>query len=399
MIIQRKILIISTWYPSIENPILGTFFREQAALFTDIFDIKVLCGKKKTDITRLKKLYNTLIFLLFGRITLREKKDYFLSPPNIVGFEYECGINFLDKMNYHISVSAYLTSAKKLLQKWDFTIIHTHDTLMAGISAFYINRILNIPYIITEHNYLQLRFPDFIKKDFCQAIESSYKTLLVSEYQLRNLLMYGIKCKWDVIGNFVDDSIFKSGGNEKSDGIFNILFIGRNAYHKDLNTLWNVILEFDKKCCSNDYCFTIIGNSFEQTVAAQELISRFESEGKMEIIPFANREGIIKYFDRADVYLSTSIAETFGVGICEAMMCGIPVVSTNNGGIDEMFIPGVNGIKSKIGDFRTLADSLYKIKSKRVVFDPVKIRASVIGKFGRKAFKSKMLDIYNKVYE
>jgi glycosyltransferase involved in cell wall biosynthesis len=396
---MRKVLIIPSWYPSTENRGLGTFFLEQNRVLSDNLQIKVLCCIQKRDISRLSKVYNTLNFALFRKIKLRDKKNYFIEPPEVIGFEYESGLNFLTKMNYKISINAFLQSAKSLFKVWSFSIIHAHDTLVAGIVAFYLKRDLNIPYLITEHNYLQFKFPDYIRKDFLQAIEFSNQTLLVSEYQLRNLLMYEIKCKADVIGNFVDDSIFKPQGNLKAEKVFNILFIGRNAYHKDIETLLKVIIEFEKLCDSGSFCFTIIGSNFDRERNFQEMISMFESTNKIEIIPFVERDEIIRYFNKADVYLSTSIAETFGVGICEAMMCGIPVVSTNNGGFDEMFIPGVNGLKCKIGDFRTLATQLFKIKSKEIVFDKSEIRESVIKKFGRAAFKLKMQNVYDKIYE
>ena len=43
---QKKILLIPSWYPTKENSIVGSFFREQAAILIENkeIDIKVLYG-------------------------------------------------------------------------------------------------------------------------------------------------------------------------------------------------------------------------------------------------------------------------------------------------------------------------------------------------------------------
>ena len=85
--------------------------------------------------------------------------------------------------------------------------------------------------------------------------------------------------------------------------------------------------------------------------------------------------------------------------ICEAMMCGKPVVSTNNGGFDEMYVEGINGIKCPIGDSSALAEAIYSIYSGKFVADPVRIRHSVLNKFGTEAFKQKIKRIYSEVID
>ena len=49
-----------------------------------------------------------------------------------------------------------------------------------------------------------------------------------------------------------------------------------------------------------------------------------------------------KYVHGASVYLST-VKETFGIGILEAMAAGVPVLAWHGGGIDDLVEHGVNG--------------------------------------------------------
>jgi len=48
--------------------------------------------------------------------------------------------------------------------------------------------------------------------------------------------------------------------------------------------------------------------------------------------------------EEADAFVSASRSETFGIAALEAMACGLPVVSTVNGGVDELFEDHVSGL-------------------------------------------------------
>ncbi len=58
---------------------------------------------------------------------------------------------------------------------------------------------------------------------------------------------------------------------------------------------------------------------------------------------------------RADVVLITSEMESFGLVALEAMACGIPVVATQCGGIEELVKDGEAGLLAPVGDIPGLA--------------------------------------------
>jgi glycosyltransferase involved in cell wall biosynthesis len=70
------------------------------------------------------------------------------------------------------------------------------------------------------------------------------------------------------------------------------------------------------------------------------------------------------FFNAADVFVSTSLMETYGLTLIEAMSCGIPVVAFRTGGIPEA-VPNEGGILCEVLNAAELKGVIQKLRNSK----------------------------------
>ncbi|UOX32883.1 N-acetyl-alpha-D-glucosaminyl L-malate synthase BshA [Flavobacterium sediminilitoris] len=115
-----------------------------------------------------------------------------------------------------------------------------------------------------------------------------------------------------------------------------------------------------------------------------------------KVIFFGNSNEIDKILCYTDLFLLPSETESFGLAALEAMACGVPVISSNSGGLPEVNINGVTGYLSDVGDIEDMSKNAITILQ-----DDQKINT-----FKKNALKrasefdiKKILPLYEEVYQ
>ncbi|TPD70598.1 N-acetyl-alpha-D-glucosaminyl L-malate synthase BshA [Flavobacterium microcysteis] len=80
-----------------------------------------------------------------------------------------------------------------------------------------------------------------------------------------------------------------------------------------------------------------------------------------KVIFFGNSNDIDKILCYTDLFLLPSETESFGLAALEAMACGVPVISSNSGGLPEVNFSGISGYLSDVGDVDDMAKNALSI--------------------------------------
>ncbi len=80
-----------------------------------------------------------------------------------------------------------------------------------------------------------------------------------------------------------------------------------------------------------------------------------------KVIFFGNSNEIDKILSYSDLFLLPSETESFGLAALEAMASGVPVISSNSGGLPEVNFNGVSGYLSNVGNIEEMAKNALQI--------------------------------------
>jgi len=96
---------------------------------------------------------------------------------------------------------------------------------------------------------------------------------------------------------------------------------------------------------------------------AEQLCTELNIENKVVFLGNSNEVNKILCF--SDLFLLPSETESFGLSALEAMASGVPVVSSNSGGLPEVNINGVSGFLSPVGDIKNMSqNAIHILKNK-----------------------------------
>ena len=289
---------------------------------------------------------------------------------------------YLDNIFYHeVEMSTYplfefplysMALASKMVEVVRFEkldILHAHYAIPHATSAVLAKQILqndaDIKIVTTLHGTditlvgLEPSFEPLMKF----SIESSDGVTAVSEF-LKNETMqnYNVKKDIEVIPNFIDTNIFKPidaknlrrliapNGESVLIHVSNFRAVKRV---QDAIRAFKLVLDAGVKCK-----FLFVGDGPDRSecqALAREL-------GVAQHVPFLGKQSeLAALLAASDIFLIPSGNESFGLSALEAMACGVPVISSDVGGLPEVNVDGETGYVVPMGNIEALAERIREL--------------------------------------
>ncbi len=127
-------------------------------------------------------------------------------------------------------------------------------------------------------------------------------------------------------------------------------------------------------------------------------LKKLAAELNLENIEFTGRVQQTEMpiiYDRADIYLNSSIVDNMPLSIIEAFACGLPVVSTDAGGIPYIVADGETGLLVKTNDYKALAEQAIRLLEDENLAEKIIRQAfEESGKYTWQNVQSEWLNLY-----
>ena len=278
-----------------------------------------------------------------------------------------------------------------LLKRYD--IIHFHEEDFSfPLFSFLVRR----PKILHLHGI----HVDFYKRYHLSRIILNHVADLyisISRQMERDLAELGIpRSRIVYLPNAVDVELFRPQG-EKEDNL--LLYVGRITFDKGLHVLLESFRYLKKSAH-----LVIVGPmdcSFAYHQRILKLIERENQKGKHEITYLGGMPHVevIKWYQKASIFILPSSREAFPVVILEALSCETPVIAAPVGGVPEIVRNFENGILVPASNPLKLTKAIQFLLDNKDL--RIKIsregRKWVTRKFSLEVFAEKLCDIYKKV--
>lgn len=385
-----NILLIASWYPSMEDPTAGSFVQEQALMLRDY-------GHQVTVI------HPFMLGTFASSITKRSTVSYTQEDGiRVLRVGVAPPLPFFRAISYAYCFRWVRKAMKTFhLDPKEFAVIHSHAMFMGGLIGHKLSKKYTLPQVHTEHTSGLIFNPkQYTKKDLLitrNTYADCHKVLFVSQFAKEHTLSsIALESRENVVvlPNIVDSSFFsfpiRSFSKVTS---FKFLMIGNFIPIKNHRLLLEAFRLVQKE-------FPIMGLSIAG-IGPLELELRGLCESlKLENVywlPRLNRTEVKEQMAAHQVILSTSNVETFGLTIAEAQAMGKPVVVTDSGGVRDI-VTQETGIVTECSP-EAFAKGMIQLIQSLDSYDPETIRQSAKSRFAAEVILNQLNEIYRSLHE
>ncbi|MFD1095948.1 N-acetyl-alpha-D-glucosaminyl L-malate synthase BshA [Salegentibacter chungangensis] len=262
---------------------------------------------------------------------------------------------------YELALSSKLVNMVKL---HGIEVLHVHYAIPHAYAGYMAKKMLEeegiyLPMVTTLHGTditLVGRHPFYKPAVNFSINNSDFVTSVSKSLKDDTLDFFNITKEIEVIPNFIDISKYdrKSFTDcqremmaSKDEKI--ITHISNFRRVKRIDDVIRIFFEIQKKIKAR---LMMVGEGPEKE-RAEDMVEELGIEDK--VLFLGESHEIDKILSFSDLFLLPSERESFGLSALEAMVNGVPVISTNSGGLPEVNIQGVSGYMSDVGNVEEMA--------------------------------------------
>ncbi len=255
----------------------------------------------------------------------------------------------------------YFSVVKNIIKN-DYDLIYVHFPNYASLPLLVCLPLLKKPLVLNFHGTdalaksklaknLQFAVKPVIQKAHTVVVPSEYFKHVVSEK-----FNIGLDRIFVSPSGGIDTGLFRNNNLPKNDNRFVLGYVGRIDEGKGWDVLLKAIAQVKSKI-PNLKCL-VAGNGaqlavFKEQITALQISDTVIFEGSVA------HNKLVEFYNKLDIFIfPTRLTESLGLVGIEALLCGVPVVGSKIGGLQDYIIEGENGAFFEPGNYHDLADKI-----------------------------------------
>jgi teichuronic acid biosynthesis glycosyltransferase TuaC len=345
--VDKNLLVITPAYPNEDDSYIGGSF-------------------VKNQLNILKKHFNEIIVISPVPFSFKQlSKDKFCDDYSYDNIKVYYPRSFYVPILYFrkLLVDNRLRVVDSLIQRknLNFDLIHAHFTWPSAYIAADLKEKYKKPVVVTIHEN---------SDGLYEEVNMNYP-LLNQSWENADALIRVNKIDVPLLKRFNDNVFFVPNG-------FSSIFKPMDKYecrkklglHTNTKIIFSLGLLIERKGFQylieamkfvEDERFEVlcfIGGSGPLKSKLQKKIDNLNLTDKVKLIGFIPDEALPLWMNACDIFVLPSLSESFGVVLIEAMACGKPVISTYNGGSEEIVISEDYGLLVESRSSKQLSEKI-----------------------------------------
>jgi len=267
------------------------------------------------------------------------------------------------------------------LRSEEYDIVHIHTPFVAHYLGLKLSHLLDVPCVETYHtffeDYLHHYLPfipkgiakgiaRFISRRQCNAVDA---IVAPSQPMLDVLRQYGVKSKAEVVPTGLQAHSFAKADGAAFRAKYGIavdrpmgLFVGRVAFEKNISFLLRMWVDLIKK---QPNALLVVAGEGPAEASLHALSKELNLEDNIKFIGYLDRNTELNAcYQSADVFVFSSLSETQGLVLLEAMAQSTPVVAIAELGTKSILVEGEGALIAPHNEM-IFADKVYSLLSNK----------------------------------
>lgn len=305
----------------------------------------------------------------------------------------------LSMLSFNISA---LIKGYKLSRKNKYSSINTHFVIPTGPVGFLLSKIFKIKNALDIHggdiynpNYKIKPHKNIFFKNIIKFLLNRADKIVAHSKDVKEKAIKYYKIKKDIkiipIGYkpFKFQKVSRSDlGLKKND--FYLISVSRLIPRKRIDRIIKALDAIEDQ----NIKLLLLGDGPEQD-NLKDIVNKYTLKDRVKFLGFVSEEKKYQYLNCADLFISVSEHEGFGINFQEALYCGLPIITTKSGGPESFLVNKKNAlyVNSK-NNTKEIANLILKLRKNKEFYNKIgQNNLELIKEFDLKKIANKYLQV------